>query len=266
MLESFQVLEFGRVCCKGKKLLKKELSGCQAFYSNLDFWNDTWTSHGPLRKIIQGPLSREANNTKIKDVVDFSGRWDWSSIQMTFPEEVYRDIKAISVPLFVRLEDRLSWKYSAKGDFELKSAYRLVTDPLRDASFNGKWIWKLKTLLKIQMFVWKCMHHSIGVMHCLVARGLQVDAYCPRCHVKEESILHMLRDCSFSKNVWQQLGGQVNILNFCSSSSLQDWLITNATSNGYHRPGPLPWNQVFLFGIWLLWKDRNLCMFKQKKS
>ena len=41
-------------------------------------------------------------------------------------------------------------------------------------------------------------------------------------------------------------------------------MFTNATSNGYHRSGPLPWNHVFLFGIWLLWKDRNLCIFKQK--
>ena len=94
------------------------------------------------------------------------------------------------------------------------------------------------------------MHHSIGVKHCLVARRLQVDACCPRCHVEEESIFHVLRDCSFSKNVWQKLGGQVNILNFfSSSSSLQDWLTTNATSNGYHRFGPLPWNSLL---IWYL--------------
>lgn len=26
----------------------------------------------------------------------------------------------------------------------------------------------------------------------------------------------------------------------------------------------MPWNHVFLFGIWLLWKDRNLCIFKNK--
>ena len=138
---------------QGEETFKKAAKWLPGFDSNLDFWNDTWTNYGPLRKIIQGPLAREATNLKIKDVVDFSGRWDWSSIQMIFTEEVYRDIKAIPVLLFVRLEDRLSWKYLAKGDFELKSAYRLVTDPLRDVPFNGKWIWKLKTLPKIQMFV-----------------------------------------------------------------------------------------------------------------
>ena len=70
---------------QGEETFKKGAKWLSGFDSNLDFWNDTWTSHGPLRKIIQGPLSREATNIKIKDVVDFSGRWDWSSIQMTFP-------------------------------------------------------------------------------------------------------------------------------------------------------------------------------------
>ena len=46
--------------------------------------------------------------------------------------------------------------------------------------------------------------------------------------------------------------------------SLQEWLNANATSNLHHISGPLPWNHVFLFGIWLLWKDRNSCIFKNK--
>ena len=107
------------------------------------------------------------------------------------------------------------------------------------------------------------MHHSIGVNQCLASRGLQVDAYCPRCHVEAESILHMLCDCPVSKNVWLHLGRQVAKHNFFSLS-LQDWLISNATSNSYYHLGPLPWSLIFLFGIWLIWKDRNICIFNQK--
>ena len=78
------------------------------------------------------------------------GRWDWSSFQMIFPDEILRDIMATPIPFSARFEDKLAWKYSAKGDFELKSAYGLATDSLRDAPFNGTWIWKLKILPKIQ--------------------------------------------------------------------------------------------------------------------
>ena len=63
--------------------------------------------------------------------------------------------------------------------------------------------------------------------------------------------------------MWNQSGGCVNNSNFFSLS-LQDWLFSNATSNLLHNLGPLPWNLVFLFSLWLLWKDRNLCVFNQK--
>ena len=157
---------------RGEEIFKKGTKWLPGFESKLDFWNDNWTNHGPLRKIIQGPLPREAANLKIKEVVDYTGRWEWSLILMNFSEEVFNDIKAIPIPLSAKVKDRLAWKYSAKGDFELKSAYGLATDSLSDALFNGKWIWKLKILPKIQNFVWKCMRHSIGVNQCLAARGL----------------------------------------------------------------------------------------------
>ena len=96
-----------------------------------------------------------------------------------------------------------------------------------------------------------------------MAGGLQVEACCPRCNREVESILHMLHDCPFSKTVWHQLGRRIDNSNFFTLS-LQEWLNANATSNLHHISGPLPWNHVFLFGIWLLWKDRNSCIFKNK--
>lgn len=109
------------------------------------------------------------------------------------------------------------------------------------------------------------MHHSLGVNQCLLARGMQVEACCPRCHREVESILHMLCDCPLSKVVWHQLGKRVDNSSFFTSS-LQEWLNTNAISKLHHMSGPLPWNHVFLFGIWLIWKDRNLCTFRNKNS
>lgn len=34
--------------------------------------------------------------------------------------------------------------------------------------------------------------------------------------------------------------------------------------NAYHQVGPMPWSHVFLSSIWLLWKDRNSCIFNHK--
>ena len=112
----------------GEEIFKKGTKWLLGYERKLEFWNDNWTNHGPLRKIIQGTLSKEATNLKIKEVVDYTGRWDWSLIQMNFPEEVFNDIKAIPIPFSAKFKDRLAWKYSNKGDFELKSAYGLATN------------------------------------------------------------------------------------------------------------------------------------------
>ena len=45
----------------------------------------------------------------------------------------------------------------------MKNAYTPATSPSEVHSFPGRWIWKLHTLPKIQMFIWKCMQSSIGV-------------------------------------------------------------------------------------------------------
>ena len=155
-----------------------------------------------MRSIIHGPLSQESSNLKIKDVANYTGSWNWPIIQMDLPDEVIRELKATPIPLFARVEDRLVWKCTPKGAFDLKSAYLLATKPLQDIPFKDSWIWKLKILHRIQVFVWKCMHHSIRVRHCLRERGMQIEANCPRCHREGETILHALRDCPLSKNIW----------------------------------------------------------------
>jgi len=77
---------------------------------------------------------------------------------MEMPSNITRVIQATPTPLATRIEDKLAWKLSPKGDFDMKSAYLMALKPMVEAPFRGKWIWKLKILPRIQTFVWKCMH------------------------------------------------------------------------------------------------------------
>ena len=84
----------------------------------------------------------------------------------------------------------------------MRSAYRLAINSSANESFSGSWIWKLPSLPKIQIFIWKCMQQSIGVKECLANRGIPLETTCPLCHTEAESILHALRDCSLVKPIW----------------------------------------------------------------
>ena len=92
-------------------------------------------------------------------------------------------------------EDKLTWKESKHGLFNLGSAYKLATNQGNEDSFRGKWIWKVRMLPRIQSFVWFCCYESIRVKECLNRRGILADTQCPLCHASSESILHDLCDC-----------------------------------------------------------------------
>ena len=98
---------------------------------------------------------------RIKDVPSLDG-WNWNLLQIEVPEDVRRKIQATPFSCVVRNEDKLAWNPSPKGSFDLRSAYLLASESLPDSAFQGKWIWKLDTLLRIQTFIWKYMHKSIG--------------------------------------------------------------------------------------------------------
>ena len=161
-------------------------------------------------------------------------------------------------------EDKLTWKESDNGLFNLGSAYKIATDQVIVDSFRGKWIWKSKVLPRIQSFVWLCYHESIGVRECLNHRCMLLDTQCPLCHTSNESILHALRDCNLVKHIWNQLGeNRVNRSFF--SSNLQEWLEENGTKQQVIGCHTIPWSTVFLFAIWLIWKHRNQVVFKEQR-
>ena len=55
--------------------------------SNLNFWMDCWMVQGPLCKLIQGPLTREATLLKVRDVLIDSG-WQWGQIPFELPYDL----------------------------------------------------------------------------------------------------------------------------------------------------------------------------------
>ena len=142
--------------------------------------------------------------------------WNWAAMPFEFPLEIKANIQAIPLPIVARSSDKLAWKYSAKGNFDMKSAYLLAKDHMAVDSFPGYWIWKLQTLPKIQIFIWRCMHNSIGVKECLAKRGIPLDTSCPLCFEQPESISHALRDCRLVKPIWYQLGAHICNANFFS--------------------------------------------------
>lgn len=132
--------------------------------------------------------------------------WNWDKISLELRSRIKMEVQATPYALAARSEDRLAWSTNSHGKFDLKSAYKLATPSDECQEFKGHWIWKSKIIPKIQFFVWKYFHNSIGVKVCLVSRGINLDPLCPQCREEPETIIHMFWDCWRSKETWKQLG------------------------------------------------------------
>ena len=227
--------------------------------SNLSVWHDSWTSHKSLRSLMHGPLIRGEDDLKVKDMATVNG-WDWGKISMVLPANVCREIQAMPRACIVNNEDKLIWAASPNGDFNLNSAYSIANKE-GQLCFNGKWIWKIPVLPRIQFFLWMCCHNSLATRERLATRGIQVNIACPICSQHPETIIHLLRDCHVASTCWQNLGMGDLGPDFYSSD-LYDWLEENCKQIKPSSHLQIPWSILFSFGVWILWNHRNRVVFK----
>ena len=113
------------------------------------------------------------------------------------------------------------------------------------------------------MFIWRCVHDSIGVKGCLVRRGVGTDDLCPICREEKETVLHALRDCPRARALWLQLGVRNMNQDFWRSEP-QDWFASNGSLGSRTMHGKSQWSMLFSFAIWMLWKSRNQVVFTGK--
>ena len=198
-------------------------------------------------------MTRDEGDMKVKEVKSANG-WDWSKVSFDLPLSIKLEIQATPYALAARSEDRMSWAANSHGNFDLKSAYKLATIGNENGEFRGHWIWKIKILPKIQFFIWKCLHNNIGVKDCLASRAVSSDPTCPRCRKDPETIIHMLRDCWSSEELWKQLGISEADRNFFSCD-LHTWLSSNAMNDQAICHSQPPWNLVFLSATWMIYME-----------
>ena len=139
--------------------------------------------------------------------------WNADFVRTYYPFPICEEIMKILLPKTSAGGDKLLWKHSKSGDFEVKTVYRLLlkdclassTDCYRVNLVESKiWalIWKIKLPQKICTFVWKLLHDCLPTLQLLKTRGISNDGLCPMCNYKEESASHLFLLCPFARACW----------------------------------------------------------------
>ena len=109
---------------KGRDIFKEGTRWSLGRDSNISFWFDRWTSKGPIRSLIHGPLTREEEELRVGDVASKFG-WNWCKISMELPAKTYMEIKAMPHSCVLEEKDKLIWAATSNGELTLPVLTRL---------------------------------------------------------------------------------------------------------------------------------------------
>lgn len=125
--------------------------------------------------------------------------------------------RILSIPLSSRqLEDCLIWAFTPKGNFTVRSAYKValsaVSSPNAGTSdgHNCKSIWKslwhLSVPNKIKSFAQRASKNILPTKANLFHRKVIDNPTCEACGLEVESSGHLFRNCEKTRSIWELSG------------------------------------------------------------
>ncbi|KAK4273715.1 hypothetical protein QN277_017054 [Acacia crassicarpa] len=107
------------------------------------------------------------------------------------------------------------------------------------------------------------MHNRLLTNVSRCKRGLSDNGSCQICNMGQENLLHVIRDCPETLELWRQIVPR-SLWRTFSSLTLDSWMRWNLN----YRVGSKQeedWKQVFAITCWWLWRRRNSTIFENKK-
>ena len=198
---------------------------------SINFWKDFCLPLGPIRNLVEGPLSLQEEALSVWDVKENG----MAILLLQLPNVIIQVISATPFVNNPELQDSSAWAFSNNGSLNL------CTSPI-------SWVWKIKSNPRIIFFFRLVSHNSIPTCEVLGSRGFTLDSYYPLCMECSESIIHVLCDCKYARLFWTKLGAPHPLLN-SFSLPLLDWLKANAVNSFSSSHLGVPWEVLFPMGI-----------------
>ncbi|EOY32759.1 Ribonuclease H protein, putative [Theobroma cacao] len=222
-----------RSILKARYILEKGLGKVVTNGIATRFWVDSWLDCGPLIDYANRDISNIEANLPVVSFCDESGQWDLEYLNQVLPLHIVLRIVAVLIDPKSDKDDATVWIFTSNGEFTVNSAYKSQQVSTGANSSFWKTIWKLPCSRKVCLFIWRVLHNSLPTGNWLSRRNMSGLGLCPRYELHEETILHAM--------------------------DLNQWVTSNILNTAEFEG--IPWNIIFIYGIWLLWYWRNLQVF-----
>ncbi|KAL0723274.1 hypothetical protein Bca4012_037873 [Brassica carinata] len=159
--------------------------------------------------------------------------------------------------------------YSKHGAYTVKTGYELMArtmvleagqiTPQEQARIDlKKKVWKIPTLPKIRLFLWRALSGALAVAERLNSRGLGVEPNCKICDGGSETVNHVLFRCSSALQIWSaaNIVLPTNVLQQSLEENVS--FVFSAMEDSRNPQGvyrAIPWV------MWMIWKKRNSLLY-----
>lgn len=194
-----------------KQILKGNICMTIGTGAETKVWEDVWIPSEIARPARQAQTEFDAD-MKVHHLIDF----DTKECNVDLISEV---IHPDDIPRILSLKlnrtgrrDGYSWKHTKSGNYSVRSGYDIAVDQRKKSRFDPilepsitplkQKVWKLKTVRKIQHFLWQALFGCISSASKLVERHCGTDKSCQRCGQEYEDINHILFLCPPAFQCW----------------------------------------------------------------
>lgn len=161
-------------------------------------------------------------------------------------------------------DDRLVWRWMESGCYTSRSAYRalhLGSHPVRGCDR----VWATWAPLRVKLFLWIALRRRHWTADRRRRHGLDAPDACFLCDQADDTIDHIIAECSFAKQVWWNiltyLGADASLVG--RSNIIDWWEAWRSHWHGQKRKGA---DTLFALVAWELWKERNARLFRDTAS
>ena len=154
------------------------------------------------------------------------------------------------------------WKETKDGIFSVKSLYSIL-DSRRGVQFPINIIWNPCVPTKVGFFAWEAFWGKVLTLDQLKKRGRCLANRCFLCYKEEESIDHILIQCSKARVLWEllfALFGVSWVLPYSVRDTLSGW---SGFNMGKKRRKV--WKAAPSCIFWAVWKERNRIAFDNEE-
>ncbi|XP_026377561.1 uncharacterized protein LOC113271854 [Papaver somniferum] len=127
-----------------------------------------------------------------------------------------------------------------------------------------KRLWKVNVSHKVKLFIWKCLKGIVPALFKISHYKTGIDTFCPHCGSHNETLEHLLYDCTYASSVWMDMN--VNVSNLQTHHiSVSTWIISWFTSfQAAHNDQYNNWLLILMNTAWQIWKNRCDKLFRNE--